>query len=49
MVFQLTTRSSKTTIVLPFELKGVKCINYDIERQLYRNDMAKSDMTDSDI
>ena len=33
--FQLTPRFSETTIVLPFELKGVKCINDDIERQLY--------------
>ena len=47
--FQLTSRSSETTITLPFELKGVKCINDDNERKLYRNDIAKSDSTDSTI
>ena len=32
---------------MPFKLKGLKCINDNIERQLYRNDKANSDMTDS--
>ena len=47
--FMLTSRSSETTIILPFELKGVKCIIDDIGRKLYRNDIAKSDITDSTI